>query len=69
MADPQGLEADMAEGPHNAAPSFQEEAKRLAESSCREQGLDFHITDPVVLGKIAAALMAPLNPAEREEEN
>lgn len=33
---------------------LKEAARRIVESSCREQGLEVEITDPVVIGKIAA---------------
>lgn len=33
-----------------------ESARRIALESCREQGLDAHLTDPVVLRKIAAVI-------------
>jgi hypothetical protein len=33
---------------------LREAARRIVESSCREQGLEVEITDPVVIGKIAA---------------
>jgi len=35
---------------------FEEAARRIVESSCREQGLEVQITDPVVVGKVAAIL-------------
>lgn len=40
--------------------AMREEARRLAVSSCREQGLDPKVTDPVVLGKLAALLGSEL---------
>lgn len=56
------------ERPHNPSPFIREEAKKLAESSRRGQGLAPRITDPVVLGKVAAALTAPLTQAEEDED-
>jgi hypothetical protein len=35
---------------------LKEAARRLVESSCREQGLEVQITDPVVIGKVATIL-------------
>lgn len=35
---------------------LKEAARRIVESSCREQGLEVQITDPVVIGKVAAIL-------------
>lgn len=46
---------------------LREEARQLAETSRREQGLDSYITDPVVLGKIAAVFAAPLSPPLRRD--
>lgn len=37
---------------------LKEAARRIVESSCREQGLEVQITDPVVIGKVAAILRA-----------
>lgn len=37
-------------------PSLEEAARRIVESSCREQGLEVQITDPVAIGKVAAIL-------------
>lgn len=37
---------------------LREAARRIVESSCREQGLEVQITDPVVVGKIAAIFRA-----------
>ena len=48
---------------------LKEIARRMVEDSCRKQGLEVQITDPVVIGKIATILRggsnAPLkrNPA------
>lgn len=36
--------------------SLQEAARRIVESSCREQGVEAQITDPVVVGKVATIL-------------
>lgn len=38
--------------------SLKEAARRLVASSCAEQGLEEQITDPVVIGKVAAMLKA-----------
>lgn len=38
--------------------AIKEAARRLAVSSCEAQGLDVQITDPVVIGKVAAVLKA-----------
>ena len=38
--------------------AIKEAAHRLAVSSCEAQGLDVKITDPVVIGKVAAVLKA-----------
>lgn len=35
-----------------------EAARQLAANSCKAQGLDVQITDPVVIGKVAAVLKA-----------
>lgn len=35
---------------------LREAARRIVESSCREQGVEVEITDPVVLGKVASIL-------------
>jgi hypothetical protein len=35
---------------------LKEAARRIVESSCREQGIEVPITDPVVIGKVAAIL-------------
>lgn len=35
---------------------LREAARRLVESSCREQGLEVQITDPVIIGKVATIL-------------
>lgn len=35
---------------------FEDAARRIVESSCREQGLEVQITDPVVVGKVASIL-------------
>jgi hypothetical protein len=43
---------------------LREAARRLVESSCREQGLEVQITDPVVIGKVAAILRAAVGPGE-----
>ncbi len=39
-----------------ATDAVKDAARRLADSSCREQGLDPKVTDPVVLGKLAGLL-------------
>jgi hypothetical protein len=39
-----------------AATSVEAAARRIVESSCREQGIEPKITDPVALGKVAAVL-------------
>ena len=39
-----------------ATDAVKDAARRLAVSSCREQGLDPKVTDPVVLGKLAGLL-------------
>jgi hypothetical protein len=44
---------------------LKEAARRLVESSCREQGLEVQITDPVVIGKIAAILRVDSDPPLR----
>lgn len=36
--------------------ALEEWARRIVESSCREQGIDVQITDPVVIGKVASIL-------------
>ena len=33
-------------------------ARRIAERSCREQGLDVAVTDPAVLGRLARIIAA-----------
>ncbi len=45
---------------------LKEAARRIVESSCREQGLEVQITDPVVIGKIAAILRGG-SVSDREE--
>lgn len=32
---------------------LEEAARRIVESSCRKQGLEVQITDPVIIGKVA----------------
>jgi hypothetical protein len=44
---------------------LKEAARRIVESSCREQGLEVQITDPVVIGKIAAILRVDSDPPLR----
>jgi hypothetical protein len=45
---------------------LKEVARRMVESSRREQGLEPRITDPVVIGKIAAIFRAPVGPPGEE---
>ncbi len=40
---------------------LKEVARRMVEFSCREQGLEVQITDPVVIGKVAAILRPDSN--------
>ncbi len=44
---------------------LRESARRIVESSRREQGLEAQITDPVVIGKVAAILRADSNAPRR----
>ncbi len=46
----------MASEPWQAKPELKESARHIVESSCREQGVEVQITDPVVIGKVAAIL-------------
>ena len=41
---------------------LKEVARYMVESSCREQGLEVQITDPVVIGKVATILRGGSNP-------
>ncbi len=36
--------------------ALKESARRIVESSCREQGVEVQIADPVVIGKVATIL-------------
>lgn len=42
--------------PWQTEQELREIAQRIVESSCREQGLEVQITDPVVIGKVATIL-------------
>jgi hypothetical protein len=44
---------------------LEEAARRIVESSCREQGLEVQITDPVVIGKVATILKVDSDPPLR----
>lgn len=39
-----------------------EAARRIVESSCRDQGLEVQIADPVVIGKVASILSVGSGP-------
>lgn len=41
---------------------LKEAARRIVESSCREQGVEVQITDPVVVGKVASILRVGSGP-------
>lgn len=51
--------------PWQTKQELREIARRMVESSCREQGLEVEITDPVVIGKIAAIFRASDSPLGR----
>jgi len=46
----------VASKPWHARADLKEAARRIVESSCREQGLEAQIADPVVIGKVASIL-------------
>jgi hypothetical protein len=46
---------------------LKETARRIVESSCREQGLEVQITDPVVIGKVATILRVDSDPPLRRD--
>jgi hypothetical protein len=48
--------------PWHARADLKEAARRIVESSRREQGLEPKITDPVVLGKVASILRVGSGP-------
>lgn len=45
-----------------SATELREAARRIVESSCREQGVEVQITDPVVVGKVASILRVGSDP-------
>lgn len=46
--------------------ALREAARHIVESSCREQGVEVQITDPVVVGKVASILRVDSD-SDREE--
>jgi hypothetical protein len=52
----------VASEPWHARADLEEAARRIVESSCRNQGLKPQITDPVVLGKVASILRVGSGP-------